>query len=208
MMNRLSPSTRLLAFAVLAVALASCSSGSSGPKEADLASDASARSTVIVTQFALDSKGPDFGQLDRTQGVISNGVVTETAGFVSWYATGQNLPLSQTPLVTVAAEQIKAEATLRRLSRLQSADDRKNHVPALSADQAARVIVATELLDSGGLAPSAIPGVLNANQKVTAGTALDDWFAAQAGQPLVKGSSVTFAAEVARVVAEINKPSP
>ena len=208
MMNRHARSTRLLAMAALAMVAAGCSGGRSGPKEADLASDANVRSTVIVTQVAVDSKGPAFGELDRTQGLMVDGVVTETAGFVSWYGTGQNLPLSQAPLVTIADEQIKAEAALRRISRLQSADDREHHVPALSSDEAARVIIATELLDSGDLTPNDLPGVLDTNHKVKAGAALDAWYAAHASQPVAKGSNVTLATDAERVVAEINKPGP
>lgn len=209
MMIRHTRSALLLATVFLATITAGCSSGASGPKETDLAADADYRSTLIVVQVAVDSHGPSFGELDRTEGIMVNGIVTETVGFSSWIATGQNLPLSEPPpAVTISDEQPKAQATLRRIARLQNSHDRKHHVPALSPDEAARVIIATELLDSAYLTPSDLPGALDANHQVVAGAALDTWYAAHANQPLAKGAHVTLATEAQRVVAEINKPTP
>lgn len=208
MISRQAFSTPLLSALVLAVTVAGCSRAPSGPKEADLAFDARVRSTIITTQIVLDTEGPDFGYLNLTKDILVNGIVTETAGFVSWHATGQNLNLSKLTTIRLSDEETKVAAVLRRLPRLQSATDRKHHVAALTPDEAARVIIVGELLDAGYASPADLPGVVDANHAVIAGAALDGWFTAHAGQPLVNGSKVTLATEASRVVAEIDKPQP
>lgn len=208
MIKRHAFSAPLLAAAVLAVTVAACSRAQSGPKESDLAFEAHVRSTIIATQIALDTEGPDFGDLNLTHDILVNGVVTETAGFVSWHAVGRNLNLSKLTSTRVSDEETKVAAVLRRLPRLQSATDRKHHVATLTPDEAARVIIVGELLDAGYASPADLPGAVDASHAVVPGAALDSWFAARADHPLVSGSKVTLATEASRVVAEIDKPQP
>lgn len=208
MIYRHTFSAAFIAAMLLAVTVVGCSRAPSGPKEADLASDAEARSSIITTQIALDTEGPDFGNLNLTRDILVNGIVTGSAYFASWHATGQNLNLSKISSKRVSDEETKVAAVLRRLPRLQSATDRKHHVAALTPDEAAHVIIVGELLDAGYASPADLPGVVDANHAVIAGAALDGWFTAHAGQPLVNGSKVTLATEASRVVAEIDKPQP
>ena len=208
MTRQRSISASLLAAAVLVATVAGCSSSPSGPKEDDLALDAGAHANIIITQIAVDTEGLDFGEMNRTVDIMVKGIVTETPGFVSWYAGNQAMPLSKATNMSIGDEQLKITATLRRLPSLQSASDRKHHVPALTPEEAARVIIASELLDARYLTPADLPGALDANHAVTAGTALDTWYTAHADQPLAPGSSVTLATEATRIVAEINRPEP
>lgn len=197
-----------MALAVAGFATAGCGSHhTSGPSESDLKFDALQHARLIVSQYALDLglvRADEVGP-----GAVVNGIVVNGAQFNTWYeAGGQNQHLSGSASVTIADEEVKAEALLRHLPQWQSAADRHNKVPRWTPEQTAHTVLVQELVDSQFVQGTVTQGFYDPMHHVIASPAVDAWYAAHRDDRLPGNSTMTLADEVARIVTVINTPKP
>lgn len=185
-----------LAVAVMVASwTAGCGSGSKSGGAQPSATDGvpSPNSTVVVTQFVLDTGTLSANDVDP--GVVVDGVVKDGAQFTTWYATRTaDMLLSGNSKVLLSDEAGKATTAINSMGKRPTSDSL--HSTALG-------ILAQELVDANLINAQTLGGAVDAAGKVSLGSALNTWYSAHQNDMLPGTPSVTYSTEVSRIVAVI-----
>ena len=191
---------RLAVAVVVASWTAGCGGGNKGGGSQPSSTDGvpSPDSTVIVTQFVLDSGTLSASDVDP--GVVVDGVVRDGAQFTTWYATRTaNMLLSGKSKVLLSSEAGKVTTAISSMGKRPSPNT--VHSTALG-------ILAQELVDANLIDAKTLGGAVGSAGKVSPDSALNAWYSAHQNDMLSDSASVTYSTEVSRIVAVLqNAPS-